>query len=175
MDLRILLAMSESEDNVGGLPPAAVEVKEHCFGERWSEEVLEPGFTVIPSVILRAQARLGINAIELAVLLHLIDHWWEDDTKPLPSKKRLAARLGVSDKTVQRAAKRLDEGGLIRREKRSRGSGSATSNCYDLSPLVEKLKSIATDMAKAPDQAVATCRTPLRRDSKRRPRGDIKS
>lgn len=166
--------MVKPTSNVVALRPPKKESKSG-LEKRWSKEVLEPGFTFVPSVILRAQARLHIDATELAVLLHLIDHWWEDDTMPFPSKKRLAERLGVSDKTVQRAMKRLEDEGLIKRERRSHASGGQASNRYDLSPLVEKLKPIARDMVAARDEAAATRRAASRPGLKRRPKGDAKS
>jgi predicted transcriptional regulator len=165
------LDMVKPTDNVVALRSPKEETK-RGLEKRWSKEVLEPGFTFVPSVILRAQARLHIDATELAVLLHLIDHWWEDDTMPFPSKKRLAERLGVSDKTVQRAMKRLEDEGLIKREPRTHASGGQASNRYDLSPLVEKLKPIARDMVEARDQAAATRRAASRPGLKRRPKVD---
>lgn len=160
--------MVKPADNVVPLHPAPPEADKRSLEKRWSKEVLEPGFTFVPSVILRAQARLHIDAVELTVLLHLIDHWWDDDTMPFPSKKRLAERLGVSDKTIQRAMKRLEDEGLIRREARSHSSGGQASNRYDLSPLVEKLKPIAADMTRARDEAAATRRAASRPGLKRR-------
>ena len=55
-------------------PRADAAPSRRSLEKRWTKEVIEPGFTFIPSVILRAQARLHINAVELAVLMHLIDH-----------------------------------------------------------------------------------------------------
>ena len=166
--------MVKPTSNVVPLHPAT-EKSKRSLEKRWSKEVLEPGFTFVPSVILRAQARLHIDATELAVLLHLIDHWWEDDAMPFPSKKRLAERLGVSEKTVQRAVKRLEDEGLIKRHPRSHASGGQASNRYDLSPLVEKLKPIAKDLTDAREQAAATRRAASRPGLKRRPKGDVKS
>lgn len=160
--------MVKSADNVVAIRPAEAEVAKRSLEKRWTKEVLEPGFTLIPSVILRAQARLHINAVELAVLLHLIEHWWEDKAMPFPSKRRLAERLQVSDKTVQRAMKRLEDGGLIRREARSHSSGGQASNRYDLSPLVERLKPIAADLVTARDEAAATRHAATRPGLKRR-------
>ncbi len=128
--------------------------------ERWTKGVLEPGFVFIPSVLLRAQKRLHIDSVELAVLLHLIDHWWDNDDMPFPSKKRLGDRIGVSDKTVQRAIKKLEGEKLIRRVKRLNKSGGQTSNTYDLTPLIEKLKPIAKELVEAREEAKVTRRSP---------------
>lgn len=156
-------------DNVVELHPApTTEPTRRSLERRWSKEVLEPGFTFIPSVLLRAQARLHIDAIELAVLLHLIEHWWEDDAMPFPSKKRLAERLGVSDKTVQRAIQRLETEGLVKREVRAHASGGQASNRYDLSPLIERLKPIAQEMTEARNKAAAERRAVSRPGLRRR-------
>ena len=161
--------MADSSDNVVPLRPRAdAAPSRRSLEKRWTRDVIEPGFTLIPSVILRAQARLHINAVELAVLMHLIDHWWEDETMPFPSKRRLAERMSVSDKTVQRAIVRLEEEGLLKRHPRSHASGGQASNLYDLSPLVEKLKLIAKDMIEARMDAAATRRAAARPGLKRR-------
>lgn len=128
--------------------------------KRWSTTVLDPGFVVLPSVILRAQSRLHIDCVQLAVLLQLIDHWWIDKSMPYPSKKTLADRIGCSDKTVQRAIVGLEEEGLIRRKERFNSKGGQTSNIYDLAPLVAKLKPIAKEMLEAREEAKKTRRSP---------------
>jgi predicted transcriptional regulator len=113
--------------------------------ERWGKNVIRAGYTVVPSIILRAQARLHINAVELAVLLHLLDHWWDNAEMPFPSKKRVADRLGVSTKTVQRAIVALEKEGLVRRVTRSNGNGGQASNLYDLQPLIDRIRPIADE------------------------------
>jgi len=122
-------------------PPATRSAMEN----RWGKNVIKAGYTVVPSIILRAQARLHINAVELAVLLHLLDHWWDNEEMPFPSKKRLADRLAVSSKTIQRAMVALETEGLVRRVKRSNGNGGQASNLYDLSPLIEKIRPFADE------------------------------
>lgn len=141
---------------------------EKVLERKWGRAVLKPGFTVVPSVILRAQARLHIDATELAVLLHLIDHWWQPDGMPWPAKKVIAGRLGVSLKTVQRAIVRLEEEGLLRRQPRFRQHGGRTSNLYDLSPLVAKLEPIVEEMEQADVEADKLKRTATRPGLRRR-------
>lgn len=153
------------DDKVVPLRPAAVnteEMESKSFERRWTKKVLEPGFTLIPSALLRALVRLHIGPIELSVLLQMIDHWWENEDMPFPSKKRLGERIGVSEKTIQRAVARLEGEGLVRRAARHNRHGGQTSNRYDLSPLVEKLVPVAEDMLKAREEARATRRSPER-------------
>jgi predicted transcriptional regulator len=164
-----LKPVTEKKENVVPLrPKPAQETSRRSLEKRWTKGVIEPGFTFIPSVLLRAQARLHINAADLAVLMHLIDHWWEDEEMPFPSKRRLAERLSVSEKTVQRSIQRLEEAGLVRRHVRRHASGGQSSNLYDLTPLVEKLKPIAQDMLAARDEAAAKRRSAVRPGLKKR-------
>lgn len=123
--------------------------------QKWGKETMEANYTVLPSALLRGQARLGINATELAVLVHLIDHWWKADEMPWPSKRTLAERLRVGEKTIQRAIAHLEEEGLMKRNPRFNKTGARTSNEYDLKPLVERLKPIAQDQVHAAKEARA--------------------
>lgn len=155
--------MDDDKKVVALRPAAAPEAPEgKSFERRWTKRVLAPGFTLIPSALLRALVRLQIGPIELSVLLQMIDHWWENNDMPFPSKRRLAERIGVSEKTIQRAVTRLESEGLIRRSARHSHHGGQTSNLYDLTPLVEKLTPIAEDMTKAREEAKAARRSPER-------------
>jgi len=131
---------------------------ERTLTRKWGKGTVALGYTVVPSALLRGQARLGIGPNELAVLLHLMDHWWRPVEMPWPSKKTIAERLGVSTKTVQRALVTLEEAQLLRRNERYHKTGGRTSNEYDLRPLVERLKPIVADMEKAEKDGKATKR-----------------
>jgi predicted transcriptional regulator len=132
---------------------AAPAVSKSAMEERWGKNVIKAGYTYLPSIILRAQARLHINAVELAVLIHLLDHWWDNAEMPFPSKKRIADRLAVSAKTVQRAIVALETEGLVRRIKRSNGNGGQASNLYDLQPLIDRIRPIADEDLEAKRKA----------------------
>ncbi|MCR5877273.1 GntR family transcriptional regulator [Phenylobacterium sp. J367] len=71
----------------------------------------------------------------------------------LSLKRRLAERLDVSDKTVQRAIAKLEAEKLVRRVARHYSAGGQASNYYDLSPLVDRLKDIAGDFIEAREEA----------------------
>lgn len=117
--------------------------------EKWGKVTMAQRFTVVPSIMLQGQRRLGINANELAVLLHIMEHWWKADDLPWPSKRTIAERLDVSEKTVQRAAAKMEKMGLIQRKDRFLPNNNGrTSNAYDLAGLVERLTEIAEETAK---------------------------
>jgi predicted transcriptional regulator len=138
------------------------------LSKKWGKDTMDANYTVIPSALLRGQARLRIGPNELAVLIHLIDHWWQPEAMPWPSKKTIADRLGVSDKTVQRAMVNLEQAGLITRKERYHKTGGRTSNEYDLSPLVAKLKPIARDIVKAAEDSRAMKKAAVRPGLKKR-------
>lgn len=141
---------------------------ERTLSRKWGKTTMGLGYTVVPSALLRGQARLGIGPTELAVLLHLMEHWWRPEDMPWPSKKTIAERLGVSSKTVQRAVVTLEAGNLLRRNERYHKTGGRTSNEYDLSPLVERLKPIVADMEQAEKDSKATKRAAERPGLKKR-------
>ena len=140
----------DADDALLSAPAAA---SKSAMEERWGKNVIKAGYTLFPSIILRAQARLHINAVELAVLMHLLDHWWDNAEMPFPSKKRIADRLAVSAKTVQRAIVALETEGLVRRVKRSNGNGGQASNHYDLQPLIDRIRPIADEDLEARKKA----------------------
>ena len=113
--------------------------------KKWGEDVMKHGFCIVPSLLLRAQRRLGLNPTQLALLLQLCDHWWDVERKPYPSKKLLAERLGLSPRQVQRHIADLECNGLVARIPRREAHGGKTSNIYDLSGLVDRLKGLEPD------------------------------
>jgi predicted transcriptional regulator len=117
--------------------------------KKWGKAVMGHGYCIFPSILLQAQSRLGVSAQEMVVLLQLAEHWWDAKSKVFPSKQVIAQRVGLSTKQVQRHIKRLEELKLVVRKERYRSGGSRTTNEYDLSGLVTKLKAIEPDFAQA--------------------------
>lgn len=67
----------------------------------WGSAVHKHGYAGIPSILIQAQRRLGINPIQMNIIVQLLDYWFEPSRRPFPSKKELANRIGVTDKTIQ--------------------------------------------------------------------------
>ena len=124
--------------------------------KKWSQKVMALGFCVVPSLLLRAQRRLGLNPTELAVLMQLCDFWWESGRKPYPGKKLLGQRLGLSPRQVQRYMERLEAAGLVERVERRAPHGGKQTNIYDLSGLVERLKKLEPEFRAVEEQAKAS-------------------
>lgn len=104
---------------------------------KWTKALMAAGFTVVPYVILDRQDAIGLNPVEVNVLMLLANHWWQADNLPRPSKRGLAKRMGVSEKTVQRAIKRLEAAKFIKRKYRYDPVTRAQQpNFYDFSGLI---------------------------------------
>lgn len=146
--------ISPPEGNV--TPPRRGKTKTTgASADKWGAEVLELGFCVLPSLVFRAQRRLGLNPTQLAVLLQLADFWWDAARKPFPKKADLADRLGLSDRQVQRHVADLEEAGFLRRIERTASHRGKISNEYDLSGLVGKLKALEPEFREVAEEARA--------------------
>lgn len=120
------------------------------------------GFCIVPSLLLRAQPRLGLTAMQLAVLMHLADWWWTKDRKPFPSKKTIGDRLGIGARQVQRHMAALEKMKYVTRIARTAPGKGKTSNEYDLSGLVARLSEIAPEF-KAVEEEVKSTRRAITR------------
>ena len=110
--------------------------------KKWSKAVMKLGFSILPSLIFRAQQRLGLNPTQLAILLQIADYWWDHSRKPYPSKTTLSERLGLSPRHIQRHIAELEAAGLVKRIERHAKHRGKLSNEYDLAGLVERLKQL---------------------------------
>lgn len=73
---------------------------------RWDGAVTEglTGYTAVPDVLIRSQSQLKLSASEMVVVLNLLLHWWQGDGEwPYPRISTIASRMGVTQRTVERA------------------------------------------------------------------------
>lgn len=112
---------------------------------KWTKPLMDAGWTAIPAVIIERQAALGLDALDVNILLHLANHWWTVDNKPHPSKATIAAAIGVDPRTVQRRIAQMERAGFIRREERRiPGKGSKT-NRYHFDGLIAEARPYADE------------------------------
>ncbi len=113
--------------------------------EKWSTELMEAGWTALPSVLIERQAAIGLDPLDINIILHLSSYWWTRDNKPHPSKTTIAEAVGVTPRTVQRRIAKMEADGLIQREEcRVKGKGSMT-NLYHFDGLIEAAKPYAKE------------------------------
>jgi Helix-turn-helix domain len=120
--------------------------------DKWSSQVIKLGYTPLPSLLLRAQAKLKLTPAQLNVLIQIIEHWWEADKDPFPAKETIARRMDMSPRQIQRILTQLEKSGHIKRIKRYLGHKAQTSNAYSLDGLVKKLAALEPEFRKAQEQ-----------------------
>ena len=98
------------------------------------------GWTAFPSILLEKQPALGIDALDLNILLQLMKHWWKKDDLPYPGKDSLAELIGVDPSTIRKRIKRMQDEGLVQRISRYDQHGGQQSNFYSFDGLIEKLQ-----------------------------------
>jgi predicted transcriptional regulator len=108
--------------------------------KKWGKAAMAAGYTIIPDVLLKAQRALGLDALDLNILLHLVKHWWEAERAPYLGKSSIAELIGVDESTVRRRIFALEKAGLLKRVRRSDPTKGDQTNAIDLSPLVKKLE-----------------------------------
>ena len=110
--------------------------------EKWGAS-LYAGFQIIPNVLFRCQKLLGLDPVEVVVLLNITTHWWEREDLPHPRPSVIAKRMNVSTRTVERHIVALQRKGFLRRLT-PRKKGGRMVRPFDLGGLVEKLKAVST-------------------------------
>lgn len=114
--------------------------------QKWSPELIEAGWTVLPAALIEHQKALGIDAIDINIILHLANRWWTADNRPMPSKNSIAEAMQIDPSTVRRRIQTMEKGGLIRREERRVSKVGSKTNIYHLDGLIESLKPFAAVM-----------------------------
>ncbi len=88
--------------------------------QKWGDRIVGrgggTGFVALPEALIRGQNRLKISSTEMMVLINAISFWWYVDNPPFPSNHKIAKRMGVSTRTVQRAFESLERKKLVHRD-----------------------------------------------------------
>lgn len=117
--------------------------------EKWTPTLMAAGWIVIPSVILERQQALGLDAIDINIILHLVRHWWFSDRPPYPSKKTIAQCMDIDESTVRRRIAAMEKEGIIQRKPRfDPNYGGQKSNEYHFDGLINEAKPFAEEWIK---------------------------
>ena len=163
------MATSKTDAEIIDFPTEAS--KKASSTERiWGKAVYRHGYAGIPSILIQAQKRLGINAMQMNIIVQLLDYWFEPSRKPFPTKRELANRIDVTEKTIQTNIRALEKAGLIQREMRRTAAGDWNSNIYHLDGLIAKVQALEPQFAEAKKkrkEARAALETPVGRRKQR--------
>jgi predicted transcriptional regulator len=155
------MGKSEAPQNVVKFP--RIERGPSSTERIWGRAVLSHGYTSVPSILIQGQQRLGINPLQMNIIIQLLDLWRDPERKPFPSKKQIAARIHVTEKTIQNNIRQLERAGLVLRQQRKTAAGDWNSNVYHLDGLVKRVQRMEPDFAEAREkrrQASRNAETP---------------
>lgn len=125
----------------------ATETKK-IMTEKWGKDVIDVyNWTAFPNLLLERQQALGLDPVQMNILLVLLKRWWLSDNMPFPGRKEIANTIGRDVSTVTRQLKAMEDNGLIMRESQFKNGGQI-SNRYNLQGLLDKLESFAKDEKK---------------------------
>jgi hypothetical protein len=113
--------------------------------KKWSKELMAAGWTALPNILFERQQALGLDPIDINILLHLSSYWWKPGDKPHPSKVTIATAIGIDPRTVQRRIAKMEVDGFIRREQRRIAGFGSKTNLYHLDGLIEAAKPFAAE------------------------------
>jgi hypothetical protein len=90
---------------------------------KWGVDVLGHGFQVLPDLLFKYQAKLGIDEgrscsvtpTEMVVLLNILSFWWRADRPVFPSASLLAERVGIERRSIDRAVQGLVKKQLLKK------------------------------------------------------------
>lgn len=120
--------------------------------QKWSPILMDAGWMAIPNVIIEHQRALGLDAVDINILLHLIRHWWTADKLPYPSKRTMAECMKVDMSTIRRHIAAMEKRGLIQRFTRFDKTRGQRSNRYDFSGLIRTAQPLAKEALKLIEQ-----------------------
>lgn len=105
--------------------------------KKWSKPLMAAGWNVIPNIIIEKQEALGLDALDMNIILHLSHYWWQPDNVPHPSVATIAKAIGVTPRTVQKRIAALEKLNFLRREERRFTQNGSVTNRYHFDGLIE--------------------------------------
>lgn len=121
---------------------------------KWGKELVSAGWVALPSIILERQEALGLDAIDVNIILHIAKHWFDPGTLPHPSKGSIARAMQIASRTVQKRLAKLESAGFIRRIERRgpKGTKGSQTSQYDLSGLIKQATPFAIEALREREQ-----------------------
>jgi hypothetical protein len=128
---------------------AAKKASEKESRKKWGDELIDAGYTIFPSTLLKRQKALGLDPIHINILMFMFTYWWHADNLPYPSKKTIAEAIGVDPSTVRRRVKEMEGLKLLKRIERRVAHDRSDTNQYSFAGLIKVLKPYALEEIEA--------------------------
>lgn len=136
--------------------PKVAVATEKPIEERWGKDLTASGWTAIPNALFVYSQELGLDSLDIVIILHLAKFWWRKGNDPHPSKKTLAKMIGVDARTIQRRIANLESKHYIQRtERKSVAHGGNTSNSYSFTGLIKAAKPYAKQLLEVREEKAA--------------------
>jgi DNA replication protein DnaD len=117
--------------------------------DKWGD-ALQAGFQVVPNILIQAHKEIGLDPLDVLILLNMNMHWWSATSLPYPKPALLAARIGVTRRTIERRINAMQKAGLITRRPSEVIEGRGTTvQRFSLDGLVKKLSQLAGEAVTA--------------------------
>lgn len=129
--------------------------KLHVNEKKWTPTLMKAGWTVLPNVLFERQQALGLDPLDINIILHIASYWWSEGSKPHPSKVTIAKAIGIDPRSVQRRIAALEAGELIRREERRISKTGSKTNIYHLDGLIKAATPYALEKLEEKDVKAA--------------------
>lgn len=113
--------------------------------QKWSKTLMQAGWNALPSIIIEKQEALGLDAIDMNIIVHLSNYWWNAERLPQPSVATIAKAIGVTERTVQKRITALVGLGLMSRQERRKTRFGSATNLYGFEGLIEAAKPYAVE------------------------------
>ena len=121
----------------------------HENQKKWGSDLMKAGWTMLPNTIFMRQRALGLDSMDINILIVLLSHWWKADNLPFPSKQKIADTIGCDPSTIRRRIKKMEDAGFIKRIQRRVENDRNKTNLYDFSGLVKYVTPFAQEELQA--------------------------
>lgn len=131
--------------------------------QRWTKPLADAGWTAVPNTILDKQAALGLDSMDINIILQIAKFW--RDSAPFPAVDTIGAAIGVQTRTVQRHITKMVKRGLLERQQRYYAKGGQKSNAYTFNGLIKRCTPFANEATKERERNKVGEKARIRRKS----------
>lgn len=107
----------------------------------WGDELLDSGFIAVPNGLMKHQRELDLSPQEINVILQVASYFRESG-QMFPTVSTIAKAIGVTPRQVRRINESLVNKGYLKLGERWAEGHRRTSNTWNFSGLISKLRSL---------------------------------